>query len=724
MHGVTDARQSIGSIITVYNKSFNQNLVENAKALEGKNIMSIISDHADGLADYSELYLPLKAFDRIYNRAIVTDDGITSIRRVLNNDVWNGTERYFKDLFADIQGQRDQRDNVVDNLVGSIRSAWVNSVLGANVKVVVTQTTSLAAATQVINAKYIAKTAYLASPGKLPGLQELRERAYKYSDIIEARNFDMGAIKAQGNIDKVTWLGEKSGWAIGWMDERICLAIFHAAELQIQAQYGHAVGTEENAKLAAKLADEAIYTTQAMSSASERSALQRSTSEIAKMFSMFTSDTVKNLSHLYGNIMKWNAFRLRAKAGDGTYAAEMKECGREIRKSMRTLAITGVMLGLITQAFKYLFGKAEEDPEEQKKDLVADVAGSTLNVLPIVSEFVDKIFFDYDMSINVLDVANDTLEAVRGGMNMAGKSIKGEYVSTNDAIKTSTGIIMSGLSFTGLPISPAERLVTGLLRFASPEAAYGYNSIFNSPSYTSDLKKAVESGDADLAEYILERLYKDEMAGTYTVPELEEIVRLYTLTDEEGNHYNVLPKRTLKKMDDDTELNAAQRKQFNSIYSQASAKVNELIRSEEYKMLDDKAKAKAIRDTYELYYNRAAAEVIGKEWSANQAYSKLTDNYTVLMASKAYKSSLEAYKTDSGKEVTVKEQFSQYVKNLNLSDNDYLIVAYANGYKGKKTTRALLKYINSLDLNEAEKQQIAKALNFDLKNGQFTEKED
>ena len=283
---------------------------------------------------------------------------------------------------------------------------------------------------------------------------------------------------------------------------------------------------------------------------------------------------------------------------------------------------------------------------------------------------------------------------------------------------------MSGLSFTGLPVSPAERLVTGLLRFASPEAAYGYNSIFDSPSYTSDLKKAVESGDADLAEYILERLYKDEMAGTYTVPELEEIVRLYTLTDEEGNHYNVLPKRTLKKMEDGTELNAAQRKQFNSIYSQASAKVNELIRSEEYKMLDDKAKAKAIRDTYELYYNRAAAEVIGKEWSANQAYSKLTDNYTVLMASKAYKSSLEAYKTDSGKEVTVKEQFSQYVKNLNLSDNDYLIVAYANGYKGKKTTRALLKYINSLDLNEAEKQQIAKALNFDLKNGQFTEKED
>ena len=98
MQGVTDQRQSVGSIITVYNKSFNQNTVQNAKALEGKNIMSIINDHADGLADYSELYIPLKSFDRVYNKAVTVNGETRSIREILNNEVWNKSEIYLKDL--------------------------------------------------------------------------------------------------------------------------------------------------------------------------------------------------------------------------------------------------------------------------------------------------------------------------------------------------------------------------------------------------------------------------------------------------------------------------------------------------------------------------------------------------------------------------------------------------------------------------------------------------
>ena len=155
LNGVTDIRQSAGSIATVYNKSFTKNIVKNKKALEGQNIMRIISDHADGLADYAELYLPLKAFDRVYNHGVATDDGIKSIRQVLNTTKWNGTEKYLKKLFADIQGQSSGEVGNIDRVVGWVRSNWVNSVLGANLKVVATQTTSLGAATQIIDAKYI-----------------------------------------------------------------------------------------------------------------------------------------------------------------------------------------------------------------------------------------------------------------------------------------------------------------------------------------------------------------------------------------------------------------------------------------------------------------------------------------------------------------------------------------------------------------------------------------
>ena len=719
MSGVTDARQGVMSIVTVYNKSFNQNIVANAKALEGKNIMSIINDHADGLAEYSEMYLPLKAFDRVYNRAVAASDGeVRSIREVLNNEVWNGTEQYLKDLFKDVQGQRERRDNVVDTVVGKLRSGWVNSVLGANVKVVVTQTTSLGAATQIIEPRFITQAS--ATIAK-KDISELRERAYKYSDIIEARSFDMGALKAQGNIEKVSKIGEKSGFLIGWMDERVCLSIFHAAELKVQEQTGHAIGTEENAKRAAKIADETLYTTQAMSDATERSALQRSTSEIAKLFSMFTSDTVKNLSHTWGNLMKYQAHKARADAGDAKYAEMLKQDKAELGRSVRTLAITGLMMGLITQAFKYLYAKEEEEPEDKAKDLAIDVVSSTLNIFPIVSDIVDKLFFDYDISMNVLDVVNDTIETLGKGGRLAGKALSGEFVSTNDVTGATLGIIMSGAQLFGIPVKPVERTVTGLMRRFVPSAIYGYDAMFSNPSYTADIKKAVESGDEALAEHILSTLYKNELAGVYTSDELEEIVRLYSLTDEEGKHYNVLPQKIGTEING-VKLTAAQRKKFNAIYSQASGKVNEFIDSPYYRTLSDEQKAKGIKNIYSLYYDRAAAEVTGKEWSSAVAYSYLTDNYSALFAVQAYKSGLSVQVDNRGKKITVKTQMLEYMDSLKLSESDHLVVAYANGVRGKETKAAFLQYLNALSLSEDVKRQIAERLGFEYKDGRVVEK--
>ncbi|MBP3376197.1 MAG: hypothetical protein J6L83_05485 [Clostridia bacterium] len=717
MQGVTDQRQSVGSIITVYNKSFNQNTIENAKALEGKNIMSIINDHADGLADYSELYIPLKSFDRVYNKAVTVNGETRSIREILNDEVWNKTGSYLRDLFADIQGQNRKSDNVIDSMVGKLRSAWVNSVLGLNLKVVATQTTSFVAANQVIEAKYL-----MPAMKKFFGNQsELGARADKYSDIIEPRSFEMGALRAQGNIDKVMEWSSKTGFMINLMDRRVCLAVFHAAELKAQAQGAGAVGTVENAKAAAKIADEAIYTTQAMTSASERSALQRSKSEIARTLSMFTSDSVKNLSHFVGNIMKYQAHKARAKsdlASKSQYEAELKKDARAIRRSAKTLVMTGVMLGLITQAFKYLYAKEEEEPEEKAKDLATDVISSTFNILPGVSDIIDKFVFDYDLSLNVFDVANDTIEDTASLMNMAGRAMAGEYVSGDKVFKNVFNFVKTVGAAFGAPIAPVERTVTGLLRRFFPSAIYGYDAMMSNPSYSADLRAAVEDGDEELAEHILETIYKNEATGVYSTPELEEVARLYGL----GNT-GVIPQKIGTTVNDVT-LDRKQRAKFEKIYGEASAKVNELIRSEYYAELGDEQRAKAIKNLYSLYYNRAAAEVAGVEWSNAQAYSRLTDNYTALFAAQAYKSGLKPYKTLRGKEVSVKDQFVDYVENLRLSDADKLVVLYANGYRDAATKKKMLAYINALSISEDEKAKIAERLGFAVENGKVVEKKE
>ncbi len=710
--GVTDARQGIDSIATVYSPSFTQNLVTNAKALEGQSILRLINDHADGLGAFSELYIPLKAFDRVYNHGVLTEEGVKTIREVLNEDVWKGTHEYFKDVFQDIQGQRKKSSGTVDQIVGTMRSAWVNSVLGANLKVVTTQTTSLAAATQVIEPKYITRAISVLTPGR--DMSELGERANKYSRIIQARSFDMGALKAQGNIDKVSSFGEKAGYLIGWMDRRVCLSIFHAAEIKVAETQGFEIGSEENAKRAAKIADDTIYTTQAMDSMAEKSALQRDTSEIAKLFSMFTSDTVKNLSHLYGNVMKYVAHKERAKT-DKSYEAELKKDAAEMKRSIRTLAVTGVMLGLITQAFKYIYGTEEEEPEEKAKDFALDIFGSTFNVLPVVSDVVDKLVFDYDLSLNVLDVANDTLEALRDGFSTAGKAMRGEYVSAEDGTKVASDILRSALANVGLPVSPAEKTVMAVVRRLSPRAGYTWDDWSNNMSYTADLKAAVANGDERLAEHVLGRLYRDQMTGDYSAEELEEVVRLYG-----AGYTGVLPQRIGEEVNG-VKLNKQQRKQFNAIYAEASDKVTAMIRSDAFYALSDEQRAKAIKNLYAFYYSRAASEVTGKEWTNAQAYAQLISDPTVLFVAQAYKSGLEAIKNADGKEVTVKQQFVDYAQNLGLSDEAYTVIAYANGVRDKKTRADILKYINSLGLDEETKTRIAERLGFVIKNGAVSE---
>ena len=716
--GVTDGRFSASEIVSLYSPSFTKNLVDNANALEGKNIMEIISNHAHGLADYSEMYLPLKAFDRVYNRGVVADGEVRSIREVLNNDIWNGTETYLKDLFQDIQHQRERHDNVVDNLVGKIRSGWVSSVLGANIKVVMTQTTSLGAATQVIEPKYIVPALSVVPKFKGETINALRERAYKYSDIIEFRVSDMGALKAQGNVEKIGEIGKKAGILIEKMDEQVCLTIFHAAELKVEALTGHAVGTEENAKRAAKIADKAIFTTQAMTAPAEKSALQRSTSEVAKTLSMFTSDTVKNLSHLWGNTMKYFAHKQRANAGDAQYETMLKEDAKDMRRSMRTLGITGLMMGLITYLFKWLYAKEEEEPEERAKDFALDIFSSTFNIFPIVSDVFDKFVFNYDVSLNVFDMVNDTIESTANMFKMAGNAMSGKFVSDDDIKRNSASFIKSIGGAFGIPIAPVERTVTGLLRRFSPATIYGYDSAMYTTNYTADLKKAVESGDDRLAEHVIEQLYKDQVSGTYTADELEEIVRLYSLTDESGRHYNVLPQQIGTTVND-VKLTTKQRKQFNAVYSQASAKVNAMIGGSAYQTLTDEQRARAIKNMYALYYNRAAAQVVGAEWTRAQAYSHLTDKLDLLFVSQAYKSGLAAYEGADGKTVSVKAQLLEYLDSLKVDGNTYTVIAYANGVRDSETTEALLKYINSLGLSDDVKTQVATALGLTVRDGKL-----
>jgi hypothetical protein len=192
-----------------------------------------------------------------------------------------------------------------------------------------------------------------------------------------------------------------------------------------------------------------------------------------------------------------------------------------IGRSAATVLTTGIMLGLITQAFKYLYAQEEEEPEEKAKDFALDMVSSTLNIMPIVSDIADKFVFGYDLSLNVFDIVNDTIEDTSALFKMTGKAMGGQYVSSAEVGKNLINAAKTYTTLFGVPLAPVERTVTGLMRRFTPSAVYGYDAMFKNPSYTADLQRAVENGNERLAEHILGQLYRNEVTGVYTSEELE-----------------------------------------------------------------------------------------------------------------------------------------------------------------------------------------------------------
>lgn len=715
----TDKRSTIFDTITVYNERFNKNTVKNSKPCEVTNITSVISMHAKGLADYANLYMPLKSFDRLYNSPVVLADGRNTTIREILNDVWPDSKNYLSDLFGDIQGISRKTGNfdTINELAQKLTDKWVPSVLSANVSVVLTQTTSYVAAFQDIEMRYLTRA--LGIVGR--NWSELAERADKYSKITLARNSDQGAMRAQTNVEKVGKIGKILGVPTEWTDRQIVLLIYHACELKAEAEGAGQIGSEANAKRAAELCDQTIYDTQSMTSRAERSAWQRSPNLFARAITQFTSDSMKQLSHLYTNIMKYFAHSKRAKMNpnDTTYKAMLGKDRKAILRSATTVAATSAAMAGVAWAIRMLFNTVADEPEEEWSTVGWDFVGNVIGIIPLVSDIYDLFKDGYDITPTSMEIVNDTVTYFRDAIDVLGAATRGEYLSSEDIIKPTRNTIHSLATFAGAPIKPIEKTVVGLVRRVSPSSTYWWDSMFSPSSYTKDLQNALNKGDEKMASAVLETLWKNDINSAYVEEELLEIMRLYQIVDENGEYRDeVLPNRIpdIKS--------AKQRAQFEEIYGKASGAVIQLINSLEYQNLTDEERIVAISNTYKLWYDTAKSTVLNEEITNGQAYAKLLQDTSNLFIAQSKKKFMTPYKTLRGKEVTVKEQLSKYLDEMEINDTERLIIMYALGYRSKENKTKLLAYINSLNMSKNDLTQIANRLGFQVVDGKMKEVEE
>lgn len=654
---VTDIRQAMQLGEVVKNKSFNKNTVEGAQApLFIEDSQRVLERHVGGISQYSGLFIPLQNFGKVYGAKFDPsisaeeqnrDSDIdrlrgsmvkkTSLKEYFNGKVWTGKDNklvsggldgYLMKLFADIQHIKPDNASLIDRAVEFIRSGYVNSVFGLNAKIIFTQLASYPAAFRLIDADCLARAF-----GSSPFSQENVEAMDKYSKITLARQFE-GSNAADGLIEKLSRWGKLTSAGIEFTDRNTIKMLYSACQIQIEKDGGAEVGSEANLRAAAELLDNVLLDTQTTFLMSDRSALARDKNEFAKMLSMFRNEAVKSFSNFYGSIGAYIDHK-RLSQSDADYGEMLSEDREKIARNAAAYLGSSAVVAAVSIAFGKLrsAGKPEEEKEKIGAMIAEESVGMVFDLFPIFSDVVGFMTDGYAMDSIPLEVINDVLSSLRNTKVLFDPEATSEAKAKHlrDTSYTVGKVV-------GLPVRNAARIAETTVGIFNKPLAYKFHDKFDtSKSYKSDLDKALENGNSRLAQTIMSLWVSNKMTGKASEAAVDELTRLYALSDGEGNKIFKNP-RTVPST-----LSKKERARFMAAYSGADGAMGALLSSKAYKALDDAGKAQAIKSCYDVYYVKGqqacGLEVSDSGARISSALSELDENilYAVMGFAKAYK---------------------------------------------------------------------------------------
>ena len=711
----------IGESMSVSNQSFNKNTVKGAKnELIIEPIDAVLSRHIGGIAKYSSLAVAMDNFDMIYNLDISGNPNKPVTVRTESEGVWAEAESYFQNLRNDIKGKSKDTDGL-NRAMQALRGGYAKAVLGLNPKVLVTQLSSFFASTSMLDYKNIAR-----------GMTIDVSDVDTYCPLAEVRNYDQTAFRAQGVLDKVGGVGNTLMKPIGAVDRFVIKRLFGACQAQIEADGGAKIGTKENKTAAGKLLERVIVETQQNSAATERSAAMRSGNEFFRTVTMFTADAMKVVGRVIDSLGETTILRAKLKvATDADVRADLtsrlKTANRKLRKSVGSLVASSVFMALVAQGFRWLYRRDDED-DNIPLNMTVDAVGNLMGGLPLVKDVYSFFADGYDISAPTYDMINSLLTSSKSVVTVCGNAVSGngDAKETASAVKN---LIFSASQFLGLPTRNAYKFVYGITNRISPETAYKIDDLFYDKNYRSDLAKAVEHDDDRMTDTLLS-LLGGETVGAFKSTETRDTIKRLLKSG-----YTVLPKSIGDSIifgGEKFELDAARKATFRQVYGEASPAVEEMVASSMFRALGEQEQAKAIKQVYDAYYEKAAHAALGVQ----------TDNKTVILGkymdigklamSNAAVSSLESDKDKNGKTLqgSKKKKVMRYLMSQQMTDVERLLILYSLGYtlsdgeyrgwSAKNAKKRLLRFILSKSNATAEeKAYLAQMCGFTVKNGKI-----
>lgn len=709
----------------ILNMGMNKTIKPNASnkiVIDG--IDNIIAKHINDMSLYYGFAIPLTAYNRIMNKQVlVNDTDTTSNIRSEIQKIDTTFENYMNRLWQDIQGiQRGER-GFISNVLSKIRWAGANAALGANPKVLVTQTLSLASSLSEFNPKYIVK-----GLGHFFGEKNKLDLA-KYSSLMYERmqlgnSVDIAEIRQIGKeignkfgqtVAKITkGLNTFTTKPISWMDSNVIQSLWFAAQYEIADTRGkgYEFGTEANKIEAGKRLDEVVFHTQQTSDPIGRSEWLRSDNEIVKFARMFTSDAIQLTGKMIASVNKYKLANKMIKSGD----TELVKQGQEMLSSSKTAVIKSssafilnqVMLLAIALAFKWIKGKNDDEEwsDIAKNEAIANLVG----LIPFGGDIFDKLS-GYEPTNMAYTALSNTVEIAEDLYNGISTLITGDY---QDPVKRNAAMRKTALSISrllGIPTQNLESYLKGIIGKISPSTREEYEALFKTKSissYLEKMKKATENGDEKLAETIVNILFNSRTG------KIKDDNMLDMVSDLLGQGYDVLPKTVNSSIIYDGveyTLTNRQHKQFMDIYSKSNDIVKNMISLSTFNKLDDGAKAKAINFVYDYYYNLAIEDMIGEDIETKtMLFAEAIPIAQLAMA--VAQASIYTADTDIYGNVingSKKAKVQNFIQSLKLSAvQKYMIMGYL-GYSNKYGESNVRSYINRLNISKEAKEYLLEA---------------
>lgn len=684
-------------------------------------IDNIIADHMTKMSMYYGYAVPLTAYNRIMNKQVLATSGNDTSHNMRSEiqKIDPEFERYMDRLWQDLQGINRSEKGFLTNLLSKIRWAGANAALGANPKILLTQTLSLSAGLSEFDAKYVAKgmahffgEADKLDLAKYSPLMWERMKIGHSVDVTEIRQIGKEIGSKGGKIAaKITkGLDTFTTKPISWMDSNVIQSLWFAAQYEVADTKGkgYEFGTEANKIEAGKRIDEVVLRTQQTSDPIGRSEWMRSDNELVKFARMFTGDALQLTGRLISSVNQFNIAKRMTKSNVESIARQgqtmLKSSKKKLQKAAGAFAINQVFLLAIAMAFKWIKGIDDDDEwgEVAKKEATANIFG----LFPFGGMIINKLE-GYEPTNMAYDALSDTVEIAETLTNDMFKILNGEYQDPVQRRAAVRKMAINGSKLFGVPTRNIESYIMGIVGKISPTTKEEYDALFKTKSniyYMEKIKAATANGDEKTANTLINIMFNSR-TGKIKDDKVLEVTR-----DLIESGYEVLPKSVGNKIVYNSEtynLTKRQHTQFMKVYSQANEKVKTMVNSINFKSLDDEAKAKAMKFVYDYFYNLAIEDLLGEDLEEKNilfAEAIPVEQLAVAVSqAKLFQADINNGLVVSGSK---KKKVQAFIQRLRLpAVQKYMIMGYL-GYSNENGAAQVKSYINSLQLTKSQKEKL------------------